>query len=80
MIKIKLKNLGRIYESEGETPLDALSKLEVRNLKGLGVLTVIDGDKERVKILKASILAGLFGQGSPTRKSIALKQFSILFD
>ena len=80
MIKIKLKNLGKIYEAEGETPLDALTKLEIKNPKGLGVLTVIDGDKEKIRILKQSILAGLFGQGSPTRKSIALKQFSTLFD
>lgn len=79
MIHAKLKNSGRYYEAEGETALDAVLNLKIENPKGISILTIIDGKKEKVKILKPFILNSLFGKASQMRKDIALKQLSVLF-
>lgn len=79
MIHVKLKNSGRYYEAEGETVLNAVLNLKIENPKGISVLTIIDGEKEKVKILKPFLLNGLFGKTSQMRKDIALKQLGILF-
>ena len=78
-MKIKLKNLGKIYEAEGKTVMEALTKLKIENPKGTGILTMIDGDKERVKILKPFLLQGLSSKVSRMRKEIAISQLSKLF-
>lgn len=79
MIHVKLKNSGRFYEAEGETILDAVLNLKVENPKGISILTIIDGEKEKIKILKPFLLNSLFGKTSQIRKDIALKQLGILF-
>lgn len=78
-MKIKLKNLGKIYEAEGKTVMEALTKLKIENPKGTGILTMIDGDKERVKILKPFLLQGLSSKVSRMRKEIAISQLNKLF-
>lgn len=74
----KLKNAGKFYEAEGETALEAVLNLKVENPKGISILTIIDGKKEKVRILKPFLIQGLFGKTSQMRKDIALKQLGIL--
>lgn len=74
LVKVTLKSMGRIFQSEGSTFEEAVDKIKVSGgARVTSVLKVeIDG-KEIVKIINARYANGLFGQGSPTMKLIHLK-------
>ena len=73
-IKIRVKSLGRIYNSEGATFEEAIDKIKISGgARATSVINVKIGDKEIEKILNGRHTNGLFGQGSPTMKAIHLK-------
>ena len=72
--KITIKCLGRVFKSEGITFDDAVNKIKISNgARALSVITITDGKTKKTKILNARHTNGLFGQGSPTMKSIHIK-------
>ena len=72
--KITLKSMGRVFISEGETFDEAINKIKISGgAKSTSVIKMEKDGKEITKILNARFTNGLFGQGSPTMKSIHLK-------
>ena len=80
LIKASLKLFGHFYHSQGKTVEEVLTKLKPPIAKGFGILILEKGDKRREKIIRANIINGVFGQRSPTMKSIALKNITTLFE
>ena len=79
MYKLTLKSLGRTYKSEGKTLEDALNKLQISGgAKVTSVLVVERGDRKVEKIINGNYAQKLFGQASPTMRSIALKKITEL--
>jgi len=77
---ITLKCLGRVFKAEGATLEDALKKIKISGgTRALSVLTVIQGERKRVKILPANITNQLFGYVSNTAKIIGLKYIKQIF-
>ena len=73
-IKITLKSMGRVFQSEAPTCEEAVDKIKISGrARATSVIKVETGGKEIVKILNARYTNGLFGQGSPTMKSIHLQ-------
>lgn len=75
-----IKLFGKLYTANGETAVEAISKLEVGKVaKGASVLTITKGDRIHSKILNTVQVMRLF---TPSRvmREVALKQVSSLFD
>lgn len=76
---VSLKILGKVYGSEGQSVTEALNKLEApKNIKGVGILTVSNGDLTKERILSPVNTFRLFN-GSGLMKEIAIKQISNIF-
>lgn len=74
-----MKLWGRLYKSEGNTIEEVLKGLENGRMpRGVAVLTVKNGPKERCKIIPAPQVLRLFSP-SPTQKLVGLKNVSNLF-
>jgi|SRR3990167_10265794 len=72
-VKITLKCLGRVYNSEG-TFEEAIGKIKISGgANTLSIITVEKDGKTITKILNASQTNGVFGQGSPSFRAIHLK-------
>ena len=77
--KLTLKSLGRVYKSEGGTLEEALNKLQISGgAKATAVLIAERGDRKVEKIINGINAQRLFGQASPTMRSIALKKITEL--
>lgn len=73
-IKITVKSMGRVFQSEAPTFEEAVDKIKISNgARSVSFIKVEKDGKEITKILNASHTNGLFGQGSPTMKAIHLK-------
>lgn len=78
-IKLTLKSLGRVYKSEGKTLADALNNLQISGgAKATAVLIAERGKRRVEKIINGINATRLFGQASPTMRSIALKKITEL--
>ena len=74
IIKLTLKSLGRVFKSEAPTFEEAVDKIKISGgARATSVIKVEKDGKEIVRILNARQTNGLFGQGSPTMKSIHLQ-------
>ena len=79
MIKISVKNQGKIWTSDGKNLEEAITNLKIPNAKGMSVWKV-DADGEiREKIVAPSVTYRLFNTHGITR-DVALKQFKLLFE
>jgi hypothetical protein len=74
----KIKVLGKIFQSSGDSVLGALSNLKVPKGKGMSILTISRGKESQDRILSAPQTARLFSL-SPLMREIALKNVSNLF-
>ena len=73
-IKLTLKSMGRVFQSEAPTFEEAVDKIKISGgARATSVIKVEKDGKEIIKILNARYANGLFGQGSPTMKLICLK-------
>ena len=73
-IKLTLKSMGRVFQSEGKTFEEAVDKIKISGgARAISVITMEKDGKEITKILNARYTNGLFGQASPTNKLIYLK-------
>ena len=76
-MKITLKISGKIYESKGETLIEALNNFDLKGLKKISSMAILKvGDKER--ILNARVANRLISLHGLT-KDIAVKQISLMF-
>ena len=79
-VKITLKSVGRVFQSEAPTFEEAVDKIKISGgARSTSVLKLEKDGKETVKILNARYTNGLFGQGSPTMKGIYLNGVRKLF-
>ena|SRR3989344_4968183 len=73
-VKITLKCLGRVYNSEGSTFEEAIRKIKISGgAMALSVITVEKDGKTITKLFNARQTNGVFGQGSPSFQAIHLK-------
>lgn len=79
-IKASLKVLGKTFKAEGKTVEEVVSKLNPSLARGVGILVLDKGDLHKERILQPNTVNNVFGQRSPTMKSIAMKSIIILFD
>ena len=80
MITSSLKVLGKFYYGKGKTIMTAIGNLNPEIAKGVGVLTLEKHGITKEKIILPRILYNAFGKISSSRKELALKQISQLFD
>jgi len=74
LVTLAIKCLGRDFKSEGKTFEEAVDKIKIPNgANASSVLTFEQGKTRKTKILNGKQTNGLFGQGSPTMKSIHIK-------
>jgi hypothetical protein len=78
LYEIKVKIAGKFYTSKGSTLEEALSKLSVRNPRGVSVWNVTHDDKTRTKVVLPAITGRLFSLKGLAHE-IALKRFLTLF-
>lgn len=77
--KLSIKILGRTYESNGKTMIEALNKLDIKNVKGVrGIITVEHGQIKKDRILMPLQANRLFNSYG-LMKEIAIKNISYLF-
>jgi hypothetical protein len=80
MYKAKIKVLGKLYNSEGKTALEAIEKLKPEGTpKGFSVLSISKGKTTKDKVLLGTVTFRLFNP-NPTMRTTALKQVSSIFD
>ena len=80
-MKAQLKSVGRTYKAEGATLEECFDKMKISGgAKATAVLTIENNGVVKEKLLNGARTNHLFGQGSPTAKSIALKHIKALFD
>ena len=79
LFKVSVKVLGKFYNAQGATLEDAISKLDIKNPKGMSVWKVERNGKTREKVLQPFITANLF-KAHGIYRDIAIKKFSLLFD
>ena len=79
-IKATIRILGKTYESKGKTVEEVITKLNPPIAKGVGILVLEKGDLKREKILNPRTINNVFGQASPTMKTIAVRSITILFE
>lgn len=77
--KAVIKIMGKTFEAEGETALEAISGLKPDITKSKGVLTVERGDNKRERVIMGAVIWRLFN-GSPFSKEVTLKQVSTLYE
>lgn len=77
--KAVLLVLGKTYSAEGETVLDAISRIEPGVCRGKGVLTVSRGDARRERVVMPLALSRAFN-ASKTVREISAKGLASLFD
>lgn len=77
--KATLKVAAQTYTSRGDSPIDAISKLSVSNVKGKGILVVENSKNRKERILTPFLLSRVFSQSKLTRQ-VALKNLAILFN
>jgi hypothetical protein len=76
---IRVKNLGKVYTSEGNTLREAFLNLDVKiDGRGISLLVVSDGTMTRERIVQGRYLFNLL-HASRMMKEIALKQLLMLF-
>ena len=79
-VKIRVKCVGRIYDSVGSTFDEALDKIKIPNgARALSYITVTKGGVEKTKILNPAHTQNLFSNVGPTARGIALKWVRQLF-
>ena len=72
---VSMKVMGRVYNSQGKTCQEAIEKLQIKSVKGIGILTIEHGTQRMEKILSHIIVNRLFNL-SATMRQIALKQLT----
>lgn len=78
--KAEVKVLGKLYDAEGKSVLEAISNLKPEGVvKGVSILKVSKGEVSVDKILSTIQTARLFSQSKITRE-VALKNASMLFN
>lgn len=70
--------MGKKYQGKGETVIEAIGNLEIRNCKGKCILTVSDGTTSKERVMMPMVVTRLFNAHGITRE-IALKNASQLF-
>ena len=73
-----VKVLGKTYKASGKTISDAIAGLTPENCKGYAILTVVNGDIMKDKILQPTQAFRLFNTLGLSR-DIALKNVASLF-
>ena len=77
-MKIKVKVLNRVYESEGETLIEAIQKIKLPKVKTHGILTYEENGKIKEKVLNAFVMRNYFGPSGISSKQIATKMIKNL--
>lgn len=75
---VYLKNLGQLHEAQGESVAEALTKLAVKNPKGMSILTLSRDGLEQQRIINNTQTQRLFSPNRITRE-VAIKNISIRF-
>jgi hypothetical protein len=57
---VSVKVLNKLYKAEGKTFDEAVSKLQIRNAKGMSVWTVKHGKETREKIIMPALTQRIF--------------------
>ena len=70
--------LKQKYTNTGATLVEAIGGLDVKNVKGMAILTVTHGNVSKDKILPANNVFRLFS-ASPLMREIAIKNVCIRF-
>lgn len=73
------KVLGKPYTAKGSSISDCISKLSIRNAKGITLLVVKGLVGQRERILPPALTNRLFNSTGLTRE-VATKQVSLMFD
>lgn len=73
-----LKVMGRVYEAQGLTVSEAISKLKPLNCKGRAILTIKKGEASKERILQPVAITRLFNTRGITRE-VQLKNVSNIF-
>lgn len=73
-----LKVMARVYEAQGITVSDAISKLNPLNCKGKAILTIKKGENSKERILQPMAATRLFTTRGITRE-VQLKNISSIF-
>lgn len=76
--KITVKIFNKLFTSEGKTLEEALSKLNVKNAKGLSVWSVERDGKITQKVVQSAMTFRLFNSRGISR-DVALKNFNLMF-
>lgn len=64
---ITLKMLGKLFTAKGSSIKEALTNLDVKNARGVGILTVQHEGKAKERILSPIILSRIFNMSGTTR-------------
>ena len=78
VIKARIKVLGHFYEAAGQTVAEAITNLKPLKGRGMSILEVTKGDKQRNKILNFRTTMLLFSP-STTQRNMALKNVISMF-
>ena len=76
----RLKVMGKTYEGNGETLIEAIGNLKPELARGVSILTIEKGSKKQERILNRVKTSRLFGLWGGVHKEIAHKQISAMFD
>lgn len=64
---ITLKMLGKLFTAKGSSMKEALTNLDVKNARGVGILTVQHEGKVKERILSPIILSRIFNMSGTMR-------------
>lgn len=79
MTHLTLVNIGRRFESEGETAFEALKNLKVNNVRGKSVLIFKKGDITKERVIPAYMNRFLFSVKGIAQEA-AFKNLASTFD
>lgn len=65
---ITLKVLGKLFTAKGSSVKEALTNLDVKNVRGVGILTVQHKGKSKERILSPIILSRMFNMSGTMRE------------
>lgn len=77
--KVSFKILGKTYEQTGDNVTEALNKFEIRNVKGVRGIMIVEHNGVRKERILMPLQATRFFSSHGLGKEIAVKNLSILF-
>lgn len=78
LYQVEIKIMGKTFKSTGKTVAEAILKLNVGKIQGVGIMTVKHGDKSKERILMQPVIERFLNSRGLTQE-IAVKGISNLF-